>query len=171
MRLQIEASWGSSFLPTLSRELMEEFPQMRGFSVTNLKSMRRFYVFYRQDDIKSHQLGGFFEQTLFTIPWRHHIEIIRRCSDLEEAMFYINETINNNWSRAVLLNILDSCLHKRQSKAVNNFQRHLPSAESDLAAALIKDPYNFDFLTITKGYKERELEGALTENIEGALKY
>jgi len=80
-------------------------------------------------------------------------------------MFYTHKTVENGWSRAMLLNFLDTNLYLAQGKAITNFSRMLPDVQSDLAKETLKDPYNFDFLTLTEGYKERELEEALTANI------
>lgn len=102
---------------------------------------------------------------IFQIPWRHHVEIFTKCKSVQEAMFYVQKTIQNGWSRAVLMNFLDANLYKTQGKAVNNFDRLLPDIQSDLAKETLKDPYNFDFLTLSENYKEKELEDALVTNI------
>lgn len=102
---------------------------------------------------------------IFQIPWRHHVEIFTKCKSVQEAMFYVQKTIQNGWSRAVLMNFLDANLYKTQGKAVNNFDRLLPDVQSDLAKETLKDPYNFDFLTLSANYKEKELEDALVTNI------
>jgi predicted nuclease of restriction endonuclease-like (RecB) superfamily len=116
------------------------------------------------------QVVGQFESTplpqiLGGIPWRHHVEIMARCKSMDEAMFYVHKTLENGWSRAVLLNFMDSGLYESQGKAANNFSRLLPEIQSELAAAMVKDPYQFDFIALTENYKERELEDALTDNI------
>lgn len=80
-------------------------------------------------------------------------------------MFFLQKTLENGWSRSMLLNFLDTDLYERQGQALNNFTRLLPQPQSDLAQQTLKDPYNFDFLTLTEGYRERELEDALTANI------
>lgn len=104
-------------------------------------------------------------EKFFSIPWGHHLYIISQCKEVDKALFYLNETVENGWSRAVLLNFLDTNLYERQGKAVNNFSRLLPKPQSDLALQTLKDPYNFDFLTITKDFQELELEKVLTQNI------
>ena len=92
--------------------------------------------------------------------------IIDKCrSDQQKALFYVNKVIENDWSRALLLNFLDTDLYDRQGKAVTNFQMTLPAVQSDLAQAITKDPYNFDFLTLTEKYNEKELKDALMDNI------
>jgi predicted nuclease of restriction endonuclease-like (RecB) superfamily len=164
---------------------------MQVFSLRNLQNIRKFYLFYSQFHIIAHQLGAQlqlensaqvienqqaaighqvgdqlpFPVILGEIPWRHHIEIMSHCKNVKEALFYVNQTIENGWSRAVLLNFLDSGLYNRQGKAVNNFTTMLPKTQSDLAGELLKDPYQFDFLMLRKDYNERELENALTQNI------
>lgn len=95
---------------------------------------------------------------LCSIPWGHHRYIIDKCKgNTEKALFYVRKTIDNNWSRAVLLNWLDTDLYERQGKAITNFDKQLPVAQGDLANELTKDPYNFDFLTMTEGYNETEI--------------
>ena len=88
-----------------------------------------------------------------------------KCKSAKEAFFYIQKTIENGWSRAVLMNFLEADLFSAQGKALTNFSRLLPKPQSDLANQILKDPYNFDFLTLTENYKEKELEDALTANI------
>jgi predicted nuclease of restriction endonuclease-like (RecB) superfamily len=102
---------------------------------------------------------------LVQIPWWHHVVIISKCKDVTESLYYVNKTIKHNWSRNVLTHQIESGLYVREGKAVTNFADTLPAPQSDLAQQLIKDPYNFDFLTLTKDYNERELEKALTGHI------
>jgi predicted nuclease of restriction endonuclease-like (RecB) superfamily len=102
---------------------------------------------------------------IFQIPWGHHVQIITKCKSVHEALFYVQKTIKNGWSRAVLMNFLEADLYSAQGKALNNFSKLLPEPQSDLANEILKDPYNFDFLTLTEPYKEKELEDALTANI------
>jgi predicted nuclease of restriction endonuclease-like (RecB) superfamily len=152
-----ESQWGNNWLGQLSIDLRNDFPDMEGFSKTNLYNIRRFYQFYEGTEF-FHQVGG-------KIPWRHHVEIFTKAKEHQEAFFYIEKTIENGWSRDILSLQIKSDLYARQGKAINNFKKTLPSADSDLAEQLLKDPYNFDFLTMTQNYKERELENALVENI------
>ena len=188
---QMDAVWGSSFFENLSKELKTEFPDMQGFSVTNLKYCKYFYQFYSQDKQICHQLaypirpqledelqivdnntnticpqvGDELGNPLFLIPWGHHKCIIDKCKSLHEAIFYVQKTIKNGWSRAVLMNFIEAGLYQSQGKAITNFDRLLPDVQSDLAKETLKDPYNFDFLTLTENYREKELEEALIENI------
>jgi predicted nuclease of restriction endonuclease-like (RecB) superfamily len=105
------------------------------------------------------------ENQLFRVPWGHHILIIQKIKNQPEAIFYVKETIENNWSRAVLEMQIETNLYGRQGKAITNFKNTLPEIDSDLANALLKDPYNFDFLNLSKSVKERDLETQLVANI------
>ena len=189
---QMETSWGSGFFEQLSNDLRKEFPDMQGFSSTNLKYCKRFYLFYSQNipnfqrlveeihqqptnelyadenkrDIIRPQVVDELEcHPIFLIPWGHHREIITQCKSAKEALFYVKKTIENGWSRAVLMNFLEADLFATQGKALTNFSRLLPEPQSDLANQILKDPYNFDFLMLGENYKEKELEDALTTNI------
>ena len=107
---------------------------------------------------------------VFHVPWNHIKYIIDKCgNDQSKALFYIQETIRNNWSRAVLLNFLGTDLYERKGKAITNFELTLPRDGSDLAKQITKDPYNFDFLVLRKDYDEKELKDALISNIERFL--
>lgn len=164
VKKQSEYFWGDAFLKSLSNDLQKEFIGMKGFSLTNLKYIRKFYLFYKKSQQAVDQLDY-----IFSIPWGHHILLITRCKNEEEALFYVEKIIKNGWSRAMLLNFLDTNLYSAQGKAITNFSRLLPDTKSDLAKETLKDPYNFDFLTLTEGYKEKELEEALTSNITNFL--
>ena len=89
--------------------------------------------------------------------------------NIEEAFFYVNKTIENGWSRSVLLNMISGNLYQSQGKAITNFSKTLPDYQSDLIKETLKDPYNFDFLQITANFKEKELENALIDNIQNFL--
>ena len=175
---QKSASWGDGWLKELSRELMDEFPDMKGFSYRNLKYIRQWYQFYNKLIAIGQQVvaqlesanvqqpvAQISEDIFFSVPWGHHLYILSQCKDVDRAVFYLKQTVENGWSRAVLLNYLDTNLYERQGKAVNNFNRLLANPQSELAAQTLKDPYNFDFLTLDGKYRERELEQALTHNV------
>ena len=165
---ELEAKWGSGFYESASKALKTEFPDMKGVSVTNLKYMKRFYLFYA-DEMSNRQQAVDDLSKIFIIPWGHQIILISKCGEVKEALFYINKTLANGWSRAVLLNFVDSNLYFTQGKALTNFSKLLPENQSDLAKEILKDPYNFDFLTLTENFKEKELEDALIENITNFL--
>ena len=160
------ASWGDGWLKDLSRELMAEFPEMKGFSYRNLKYIRQWFQFYRgRIEFGQQAVAQIEEDIFFSVPWGHHLYIISQCKDVDKAIFYLYKTVEHGWSRSVLLNFLDTDLYERQGKAINNFNRLLPDPQSDLAVQTLKDPYSFDFLTLDGEYRERELENALTHNI------
>ena len=174
---QETAKWGSGFIDQLSKDLRLEFPDMKGFSKQNLYRVRNFYLYYFQhftnvaqvvrqlESSNLPQIASELEEQLFQIPWGHHILIMQKLKDVSEALFYVEETIENNWSRAVLEMQIETNLYRRQGKAITNFKNTLPEIESDLANALLKDPYNFDFLTLSRKVKERDLEIQLVANI------
>lgn len=105
------------------------------------------------------------EKLIKSIPWGHNQRIMYKCKDVKEALFYVQNTLDNGWSRNVLVYEIESSLYGRQGKAITNFGIKLPEPQSDLAEQTLKDPYNFDFLTLTEDYNEKELENALTEQI------
>lgn len=104
-----------------------------------------------------------------SVPWGQHIEIFTHSKTVEEAVFYVAKTVENNWSRSTLQDYLKSDLYARQGKAPNNFARFLPSAQSDLAGEMLKDPYNFDFIALRDKYVEQELEDVLVANVKNLL--
>lgn len=187
------ASWGSSFLPQLSKDLIAEFPEIKGFSLTNLKYIRIWAGFYqavigqqpvdelstlpitdtpgKRTGIKSfakqfgQQVVDQIPAFLTTIPWGHHLQIITKCKDIKEALFYISQTTQHNWSRSVLVHQVESGLYKRKGKALTNFEYTLPKPQSDLANELLKNPYHFDFLQLGEKAGERDLETALTDQL------
>lgn len=156
-------TWGSDFLSRLSDDLSKEFADIKGFSKSNLQYIRRWYLFYK--DIKVEQVVPL----LTKIPWGHNLVIISKCKDTDEALFYMSKTIENGYSRAVLVHQIESDLFARGAKAVTNFEHKLPAVQSDLAKESLKDPYCFDFLTLSERYNEKELEDALLENIQSFL--
>lgn len=169
-----QTAWGSKFLKQLSQDLRSEFPNMEGFSETNLKYCRLFYQYtinspQVEDNLQYTIRPQVEDELLFPIfkqiPWGHIKLIINKIKDTQEALFYAQSTIANGWSRSILGMQIEANLYQRQGKAINNFKNTLPEVTSDLAQQLIKDPYQFDFLTLTESYKERELENALVENI------
>ncbi len=161
---QEKALWGSSFLNKLSKDLTEAFPNMKGFSVRNLKYIRQWYKFWLLSPIGQCPVAQI-KNTLFSIPWEQNIEIITKVKKHEEAFFYAQGTLEYSWSRPVLVHQIESRLYERKGKAINNFQNLLPATHSDLARDITKDPYNFDFLTLTSNYNERELESGLVNHI------
>lgn len=186
---QFENSYGSGFFNQLSKDLRAEFPKIKGFSESNLQYCKKFYLFYNEEVENLQQVVGDFKigenpirqqvvaefknedfvENIFLIPWGHHIVIITKCKTPKEAHFYINKTIENGWSRAVLLNMISGKLIETQGKAVTNFSRTLPDDQSELVKETLKDPYFFDFLNLSELFKEKELENSLVDNISKFL--
>ncbi|MBI5740332.1 MAG: DUF1016 domain-containing protein [Nitrospirae bacterium] len=166
---QERTSWGDGLLSQLSKDLMAEFPEMKGFSRTNLLYMRKWYLFYRDESGNVPQvvgqMGPLKFKEILQIPWGHNREIISKCKTRAEAIYYVQNTLNHNWSRSVLVHQIESGLYQREGKAVNNFTVTLPKEQSDLAKQTLKDPYIFDFLSMTKEYTERDLEKGLITHI------
>ncbi|MEY8608985.1 PDDEXK nuclease domain-containing protein [Parabacteroides segnis] len=162
---QEQTQWGDGFIKQLSTDLQQEFPEMKGFSTTNIKYIKRWYSFYNQNITIGQQVVDQLREAVSQIPWGHNLRIIIQCKSIEEAFFYIHKTIENGWSRSILELHIKQQDYQRTRHSVSNFSRLLPTVQSDLAQELLKDPYNFDFLTLTDSYKERELENALTDNI------
>lgn len=185
-------AWGSRFYSRVSRDLVAALPKVKSFSQRNLQYMNQFYRMFpdavntkqavsqleaeaiaHQVDAQlakteiTHQPGAQMgDEIVFCIPWGHIKVILDKCKDdKDKAMFYVKKTLDNYWSRAVLLNFLDTDLYERQGKAVSNFALTLPETQSDLAQAITRDPYNFDFLAIREKYDEKELKDALMDNI------
>lgn len=146
-----------------------EFPDIKGFSVSNLRYVRQWYLFYSEKSTIRQQAVGELGKELVlqitSIPWGHNIAIFSKCKSITEALYYVGQTMANNWSRSVLVHQIESGLYSREGKSVNNFAMTLPKPHSDLAIETLKDPYVFDFLTMTKDYNERELEKGLIDHI------
>lgn len=166
---QQNAKWGDSFLKQLSKDLNEEFPKMKGFSYTNLRYIKQWYLHYNKELAICQQLVGDLQNEFFSIPWGHHILIMQRCKEMDKALFYIRKTLENNWSRSVLDWQIDSDLFERQGKAVSNFSLTLPKPQSDLAQQITKDPYIIDIMGVRQEMQERELEAHLDKHISQYL--
>ena len=164
---QKNAKWGDNFLLRLSKDLMSEFPDMKGFSKRNLELIRQWYLFYSQ--IAKQAVSQLQLAQVTQIPWGHNIAIISKCKDIKEAIYYVQNTITHNWSRNVLVHQIESALYKREGKAITNFPLALPKPQSDLARQTLKDPYIFDFLSMSDDYNERDLEKGLTAHLTNFL--
>jgi len=176
-----DALWGSKFLERLSVDLKKEFPDMQGFSVTNLKYCRLFFEYIKMSpqagDESKNRIGPQPGDELVTgvnnrlyglmrqLPWGHIKLLIGKIKENQQALFYIQQTIENGWSRDVLSLQIKSDLFSRQGAAISNFKETLPAPQSDLAQQTIKDPYTFDFLSMTRPYNERDIENQLVEHI------
>ncbi len=137
---QSQQGWGTKVIDQLANDLHSAFPQMKGLSPRNLKYMRALASAY--------PYVAFVQQVVAQIPWGHHTVLLDKVEDPKQREWYIQQTIQNGWSRNILAHQIDSGLYNRQGKAITNFKVALPSPESDLAHNTLKDPYIFDFLTL-----------------------
>ena len=158
---QAGEGWGSKVVERLAQDLHSEFPQMRGLSRTNLLYMRAFAENWPDEAIVQQLVGQ--------IPWGHNVRLLDLVKNREERLWYIQAAVANGWSRNVLVLQIESGLVRRQGQATTNFHSTLPSPQSDLAQQLIKDPYNFDFLTLTSNAQERDLENGLLAHLRHFL--
>jgi predicted nuclease of restriction endonuclease-like (RecB) superfamily len=161
LQKQQAQGWGAKVIDRLARDLRREFPDMKGFSPRNLKYMRAFGESYADEP--------FVQQVAAQIPWFHHCVLLDKVKDPTEREWYIRQTFENGWSRNVLVHQIQTGLFERQGKAVTNFARTLPSPQSDLVQQLLKDPYNFDFLSLGQEFHERDVERSLLINIRDFL--
>jgi len=193
---QQREGWGAGVIPRLAEDLRNELPDVKGFSERNIKRMTQFYREYRSafqnvpqfvaqlpSAAESHspgkgpqpvaQLHGStaadLSQLVVGIPWGHNILLIEKIKNMEERIWYMQQTIQNGWSRNVLALQIDSDAYRRAAQAVTNFELTLPAPQSDLAVQMLKDPYKFDFLTLDADFKERELETGLIRHLERFL--
>ncbi|HOY64392.1 MAG TPA: PDDEXK nuclease domain-containing protein [bacterium] len=196
-RQKIEG-WGKSVVEHLSADLKKEFPDMDGFSARNIWRTRAFYLAWTEDiqilqpsagELKQSKLtqpasefrktklsqpvmeldNAKLTQLVSEIPWGHNIILFQRIKFPAERLWYVRQTLEHGWSRAVLEHQIESGLYERQGKAVTNFDAALPPPQSDLARQTLKDPYVFDFLTIDSEARERELHRDLVTHIRDFL--
>ena len=174
--------WGAGVLRRLACDLKSEMAEIRGFSERNLKRMAQLYREYPQlpsfGPRAVAQMNGVADQTdpaaavqrLVTgISWAHNMLLIQAVKELPTRLWYMQQTIEQGWSRDTLGQMIKNGTHKRQGAAVTNFRFHLPAPQSDLARQLLKDPYLFDFLTLEEPFHERELEAGLVRHLEKFL--
>lgn len=175
--------YGRGFYAALSRDLKRKLPGAEGLSETSVRYARRFYCLYVALEKNPQWLMG--EKTgcanlpqvvedlhnlLFSIPWGHHRYIIDKCSgNAPKALFYVRQTIENGWSRSMLLNFLCTDLYERSGRALTNYKKTLPDINSDLAQEMTRDPYDFSFAGVRGKYNERKLKDALLANITNFL--
>lgn len=163
---QQESDWGSGVVEQLAKDLQKEFPGLEGFSRANVFKMQAFYAAYEK---VSQLVRQFDELPIFSIPWGHNIVLIHKLKDNDQRLWYAQQAIENGWSRSILEMQIESSLYTRQGKAITNFNRTLPSPDSDFAQQSLKDPYVFDFLTLHKEHVERDVEQAMIDNIQKLL--
>lgn len=155
--------WGSQTIEKMCKDLQNAFPGIQGFSRANIFKMRAFYLAYEK---VSQAVRLFNELPIARIPWGHNTLIVTKIKNTEERLWYAEQTIEHGLSRHALDNWIISKAYKRHGKSITNFSQRLPSPQSELAQEMLKDPYNFDFLTLTDTFRERELEQGLIDHIQ-----
>ena len=156
-------SWGNKFIDNLSYDIQIAFPGRKGYSVRNLKYMAKFSATYSDRE--------FVQQVVAQIPWGHNIVLLDKISDIDERKWYIKKSVENGWSRNVLVHQIESNLYQRQVLAdkVTNFENRLPSPKSELAIQTMKDPYVFDFIPFREDMLERDIEQELVRDVTKLL--
>lgn len=156
-------SWGNKFIDNLSYDIQIAFPGRKGYSVRNLKYMAKFSATYSDRE--------FVQQVVAQIPWGHNIVLLDKISDIDERKWYIKKSVENGWSRNVLIHQIESNLYQRQVLAdkVTNFENRLPSPQSELAIQTMKDPYVFDFIPFREDMLERDIEQELVRDVTKLL--
>lgn len=192
---QQHEGWGTGVIPRLAKDIRNELPKVKGFSERNIGYMIRLAREYgdpailqravaklqqpeNKDVLKVPQAVGqlpvnehsvIVQRLVSQIPWGHNILLMERVKDLSSRFWYMEQTIQNGWSRDTLGLMIKNGAHLRQGKAVSNFSLTLPDPQSDLARQALKDPYIFDFLTLTEPFNEREMETELIKHLEKFL--
>jgi predicted nuclease of restriction endonuclease-like (RecB) superfamily len=184
LQRQAQQGWGTKVIDQLAKDLKQEFPEMSGFSARNLKYMRAFAEAYPDgsivqqpaaqltDELIVQQAAGqitggqLVQEVLSRIPWFHNCVLLDKVKDPAERLWYAQQTIENGWSRNVLVHQIESNLYARQGQAITNFNLALPPTQSDLAQQLLKDSYVFDFLSLGQEAKERDLERGLLLHLQ-----
>lgn len=158
---QQQHGWGKSVVETLARDLQTEFAGMSGFSARNLWYMRDFYLEYSGNEI--------LQPLVAEISWAKHLLIMSKCKDPQERLFYMVQTRNNNWTKAVLEQQLKAQAYRKTLTAQHNFADTLVAARLPAAALALKDEYTFGFLALTPEHSEYELEQAMLGNVRRFL--
>jgi predicted nuclease of restriction endonuclease-like (RecB) superfamily len=193
---QQREGWGAAVIPRLAAELKNELPDLKGFSARNIDRMIQFYREYLDASVISppvvaklpptpisqapvaklttptivqQPVAQFADWTFWALGWAHHVILMQKIKDLPTRRWYMEQSLANGWSRNILTMQIDAQAHARQGKAISNFAAVLPAAQSDLVKQALKDPYIFDFLTLTEPFQERELETGLVQHLQKFL--
>jgi predicted nuclease of restriction endonuclease-like (RecB) superfamily len=161
---QEKEGWGTKVVQNLAKDLQTSFPEMKGLSDRNLKYMRKFAETYADFE--------FVQQAVALLPWGHNIVLLDKVNSAEQRIWYAKKAIENGWSRNIMAMQIESDLYKRQALSDNkttNFLTTLPPEQSELVQEIVKDPYNFDFLTLTEKAQEKDVEEALMKNLTSFL--
>lgn len=158
---QQKDGWGTRVIERLSKDLRSEFPGMQGLSPRNLGYMKAFAEAWTDESI--------LQAALAKLTWYHNLTLLEKVKPPKERLWYAQQALAHGWSRNILVFHIESKLFQRQGKAITNFEAALPAPQSDLARQILKDPYNFDFLTLTSEAQERDLERGLLAHLRQFL--
>ena len=158
---QAAQAYGARVIDRLAADLREAFPQMKGFSSRNLKYMRAFAAAWPDRSVV--------QAALAQVTWYHNLTLLEKLSTSEDRLWYAARTVEHGWSRNILSLRIEGQAHLRQGRAQTNFPATLPTAESDMAVQIFKDPYLFDFLGTDAPRREAELERGLVAHIQKFL--
>lgn len=189
LQKQEQEGWGKQVIEQLSKDLISRYPDDRGYSIRNLRYMKRFASEYPDFPILQVSLAElkklpilqatlaelenegkeYVQIPLAQISWYHHISLLSKVKDEAQRAYYITETAQNGWSRDVmLLQIGNGYIHAK-GHTINNFEQTLPPLQSDLARYIFKDPYNFSFIGTVALQNELDIEKSLTSKITDFL--
>lgn len=157
------SEWGNKFVENLSKDMKMRFPSAKGYSVRNLKYMKKFAQTFTEDDVDEYGLGR--------ITWSHHQILMSKVSNREEYIWYLEKTLEHKWSVDDLTSQVKSQLYERQAVAnkISNFERRLPAEQKDMVLSTMKDPYMFDFIDYTEEMLETDIENELVKNVTSLL--
>ena len=158
---QQQRKWGAKVVERLAKDLKAEFPDVRGFSRSNLLYMRAFAEAFPDETVVQSVLGK--------LTWSHSVMLLDKLRSLDERLWYAQKANEHGWSRSAMLHQIETGLHRRVGTALTNFDQTLPPGQSDLVKQILKSPYNFDFLGLTEEAQERDFEKALVEHIKDFL--
>lgn len=158
---QQEKGWGKSIVEVLSKEIQKDFPDVKGFSASNLWRMRNFYVTYSNAE----NLAPLVRE----ISWSKNIAIMEKCKDQLEREFYIKMTKKYGWTKDILINHIENKSYEKYLISQTNFDETLPEKYINQAKLAVKDEYIFDFMELSEQHSERELEESLINNMKAFL--
>ena len=158
---QTALGWGKSVVENLSRDIQKEFPGIKGFGVSNMWDMARFYTEYQSNEILQPLVGE--------ISWSKHIVILTKCKETQQRQFYILATKKYGWTKDVLINKIEAKTYENYLLGQSNFDITLPDSIKNQAILALKDEYTFDLVGLAEEHSEYELEQAIIKNIRAFL--
>lgn len=157
------SEWGNKFVDNLSKDTRMKYPGAKGYSVRNLKYMKKFAQIFAEDDVDKYGLAR--------ITWSHHQVLMSKVSSQEEYVWYLEKTLEHGWSVDELASQVKGQLYERQVVAnkISNFENRLLIEQKDIVISTMKDPYMFDFINYTEDMLEADIENELVRNVTSLL--